>query len=87
MNPSGDTWNTINNVERRLGTAVLGVQFVLLSGLAAIAEYYAVNKGAGLVLAPSGLWLSIANFLVFSIWRLNSQVRYALSVTHCRLLY
>ena len=27
----GDTWNTINNVERRMGTAALGVQFVMAS--------------------------------------------------------
>jgi tryptophan-rich sensory protein len=71
----GDTWNTINNVEKRLGTAVLGVQFVYLSVLIATQQYYQISPKAAYVLAPSAIWLSIANFLVFSIWRLNSQVR------------
>jgi len=38
----GDTWNTINNVENRLGTAVLGVGFVWASAVTVDYLYYQV---------------------------------------------
>lgn len=69
----GDTWNTINNVEQRLGTAVLGVQFVYLSVLFTTYQYYLTNPLAAYILAPSCVWLTIANALVFSIWRVNYE--------------
>jgi translocator protein len=68
----GDTWNTINNVEKRLGTAVLGVSFVWASAVYATKLYYETLPLAGKVLAPSCVWLTIASFLVYSIWRMNS---------------
>jgi benzodiazapine receptor len=68
----GDTWNTINNVEKRLGTAVLGVSFVWASALYATYLYYKTLPLAGKVLFPSCVWLTVASFLVFSIWRMNS---------------
>lgn len=67
----GDTWNTINNVEKRLGTAVVGVSFVLFSVYLTAYLYWRVRPLAGFVLAPSCLWISIATYLVYSIWRLN----------------
>jgi tryptophan-rich sensory protein len=70
----GDTWNTINNVEKRLGTAVLGVLFVLASVFNATYLYYKTLPLAGKILAPSCVWLSVATFLIFSIWRLNNQI-------------
>ena len=68
----GDTWNTINNVEKRLGTAVLGVAFVWASALFAAYQYYKINPLAGKILFPSCVWLSVASLLVYSIWRMNS---------------
>jgi translocator protein len=68
----GDTWNTINNVEKRLGTAVLGVSFVWASAVYATKLYFDTLPLAGKVLAPSCVWLTIASFLVYSIWRMNS---------------
>ena len=68
----GDTWNTINNVEKRLGTAVLGVSFVWASALYATNLYYKTLPLAGKILFPSCIWLSIASLLVYSIWRMNS---------------
>lgn len=38
----GDTWNTINNVENRLGTAVLGVGFVWASAVTVDYLYFQV---------------------------------------------
>lgn len=70
----GDTWNTINNVENRLGTAFLGVNFVFASVLFAVYQYYLTLPLAGKILAPSAVWLLVASFLVFSIWRLNFEV-------------
>lgn len=68
----GDTWNTINNVEKRLGTAVLGVSFVWASALYATNLYYKTLPLAGKILFPSCVWLSVASLLVYSIWRMNS---------------
>jgi len=69
----GDTWNTINNVERRMGTAVLGVLGVLGSAVAVTSLYYNTIPLAGMILAPSVLWLSIASLLITQIWRLNNN--------------
>lgn len=69
----GDTWNTINNVEGRLGTAFLGVLFVLASVLYTTYRYFIVLPLAGYIMAPTCLWLSIATMLVYSIWRLNYE--------------
>lgn len=68
----GDTWNTINNVEKRLGTAVLGVAFVWASAVYATYLYYQTLPLAGKILAPSCVWLTVASLLVYSIWRMNS---------------
>jgi benzodiazapine receptor len=69
----GDTWNTINNVENRLGTAVLGVAFVWASAVTVDALYLQVSTAAAAVLAPSVLWLTVASALVFSINQLNGN--------------
>lgn len=69
----GDVWNTINNVEKRLGAAVPGVFAVWLSVVAAVRAYYKFVPLAGLVLLPSAVWISIANVLVCSIWALNGK--------------
>ncbi|GAB5362082.1 hypothetical protein AAMO2058_000768000 [Amorphochlora amoebiformis] len=68
----GDTWNTINNVERRIGTAFVGVLGVLASVITVEALFYQLSPLAGAILAPSVLWISIATFLVGEIYRLNN---------------
>jgi benzodiazapine receptor len=69
----GDTWNCINNVEQRKGTAVAGVAFVWASVMAVIYLYWQALPIAGMVLAPSGLWLTIASCLIYSIWKINGS--------------
>jgi len=69
----GDTWNTINNKEQRKGTAVIGVGFVWMSAVAVTYLYFQTYRVAGMVLAPSVVWLSIASCLVYSIWALNGR--------------
>jgi tryptophan-rich sensory protein len=67
----GDVWNTINNVERRYGTSVLGVVCVWLSKAHAAYRYAQVNALAGNILGVSLIWLTIATALVAKTWRLN----------------
>mmetsp|Transcript_64299 Transcript_64299/g.127169 ORF Transcript_64299/g.127169 Transcript_64299/m.127169 type:complete len:329 (-) Transcript_64299:157-1143(-) len=69
----GDTWNTVNNVERRLGAAVPGVLCVWASALLAAFAYSLVLPFAGQVLLPTCLWLTVAAALVTDTWRINSQ--------------
>eukprot|EP00979_Chaetoceros_neogracilis_P018084 scaffold10550_cov271-Chaetoceros_neogracile.AAC.63 len=67
----GDVWNTINNTEKRYGTAVLGIGTVYLSALFAAWQYYQVDSLAGKLLGATAIWLTIAGTLIFEIWRLN----------------
>jgi translocator protein len=69
----GDTWNTINNVENRLGTSVLGVIAVWLSLYYTLQGYATKNVLAAKILLPSLVWISVANCLIFSIWRVNYE--------------
>jgi len=67
----GDTWNTINNVDKRPGAAVSGVLFVAASVYTTVFTYYQCVPLAGLILAPSAVWISVAAFLVVTLWKLN----------------
>jgi tryptophan-rich sensory protein len=67
----GDTWNTINNVDKEYGVAALSMVFVVSSVYSAGYAYFQVSQKAGLILAPSCVWISIASFLVYSTWRMN----------------
>eukprot|EP00752_Nemacystus_decipiens_P011370 g10104.t1 len=69
----GDTWNHINNVEKKLGVAVSVVFIVWLSVANAVFRYFQALPKAALVLLPSLLWITVANLLVQSIWRLNGK--------------
>ena len=71
----GDTWNTVNNVERRTGAAVPGVVLVWGSALFAAAQYYDVAPTAGLLLGATGLWITVAGALVADTWRVNNARR------------
>ena len=70
----GDTWNTITNVERRLGVSAVGCLAVWASVLAACRAFRAsAAPVAGLVLAPSLAWISVACVLTANIWWLNGK--------------
>jgi translocator protein len=70
----GDTWNTANNVERRVGAAVPGVALVWLSTLFAAKQYYDVLPLAGLLLGATAVWIAVAGALVADTWRINNDV-------------
>lgn len=67
----GDTWNTINNVERRYGTSVVGVACVWISAAFAASQYFQVDPLAGKLLSLPLLWLTIASSLIFRTWQIN----------------
>ncbi len=70
----GDTWNTIFTVERRLGAAVpVVILGPWLSALVVTILYWQINLLAGIILAPSCVWLTVAAVLVLSIWQLNGK--------------
>ncbi|MGK7922563.1 MAG: TspO/MBR family protein [Trichodesmium sp.] len=70
----GDTWNTIFTVERRLGAAVpVVILGPWLSALIVTIFYWQINPLAGIILAPSCIWLTVAVALVFRIWQLNGK--------------
>jgi len=67
----GDIWNTINNVERRYGVAVVGVLFVWLSKVHAAYRFFQVDQLAGKLLGVTVVWLTIATALIIRTWQLN----------------
>ena len=69
----GDTWNSINNAEKRLGTAVVGVCAVLASVYNVVYQYWSVSVKAGALIAPSAVWISVATLLVYTIWKINPR--------------
>jgi len=69
----GDAWNCVTNVERRMGTSALGVIGVLASVYFAVGVYYKTRPLAGLLLAPSACWISIASILTWRIWQMNGR--------------
>lgn len=70
----GDTWNTVNNVERRTGAAVPGVVFVWGSALFAARQFYDVAPQAGVCLGLTAVWLTVAALLVADTWRINNAI-------------
>ena len=71
----GDTWNTINNVEKRTGAAVPAVVVVWASTLYAAKQYYDTAPLAGGMLALTAVWLTVAGALVADTWRVNNEVK------------
>ena len=69
----GDTWNSINNAEKRLGTAVVGVCAVLASVYNVVYQYWSVTPTAGVLIAPSAVWITVATVLVYTIWKINPR--------------
>ena len=70
----GDTWNCVNNVERRTGAAVPGVTLVWLSTLYAAKQYYDIVPLAGILLGISAVWITVAGALVADTWRINNEI-------------
>jgi len=64
---------TVNNVERRYGTSVLGIVCVYTSAAFAAFQYSKVLPVAGKLLSLKMIWLTIASSLIIQTWRLNKN--------------
>ena len=62
-------FSPVNNAEKRLGLSAVVVPFVWASAWFAIYQYS--KTAAGWLLAPLGVWLTIASCLVIQTWRIN----------------
>jgi len=67
----GDVWNTINNTEKRFGAAVTGVLCVSLANVNAAFQFYQADQKAGMILAATMVWFTVASALIVQTWRLN----------------
>jgi len=67
----GDIWNSINNIEKRYGTSVVGVGLVYISAIHAVYRFFQVDEQAGTLLGVTLVWLTIASSLIIQTWRLN----------------
>lgn len=71
----GDTWNTITNVEKRLGVSALGCLVVWGSLLRAVFAFRDTSTAAAAILVPSLAWISVACLLTTNIWLINEPKR------------
>jgi tryptophan-rich sensory protein len=71
----GDTWNTVNNVERRTGAAVPGVALVWASCAAAVLAHARLPGPplAARALGVTLVWITVAAALVADTWRVNGR--------------
>ncbi|KAG7343996.1 TspO/MBR family protein [Nitzschia inconspicua] len=67
----GNLWNTVNNIERRLGPSVILLYALALTKAATAFAFYQVNPLAGKLLALTMIWLSAAAALETQTWRIN----------------
>jgi len=67
----GDVWNTINNTEKRFGAAVTGVVCVSLANANVTFQFYQADQKAGMLLAATMVWFTVASALIIQTWRLN----------------
>jgi benzodiazapine receptor len=68
---TGDVWNTINNTERRYGTAVPSILLVSATAANAAFQYSQADPFAGKLLGATLLWFAVASTLIADTWRLN----------------
>jgi benzodiazapine receptor len=68
---TGDVWNTINNTERRFGTAVPSILIVSATAANAAFQYSQADPFAGKLLGATLLWFAVASTLIADTWRLN----------------
>lgn len=64
-------WNTINNVERRLGVSVIVLYLMWLSKAYAAYEFWRIDKISGQLLAATLTWLTAAAALETNTWLIN----------------
>jgi translocator protein len=67
----GNLWNTVNNIERRLGPSVILLYALAFTKAATALVFYKVTPLAGKLLALTMTWLTAAAVLETQTWRIN----------------
>lgn len=67
----GTLWNTVNNVERRLGVSVILLYGLWLSKAFAAFQFYKVTPLAGKLMAATLTWITAACALETRTWQIN----------------
>ena len=67
----GDTWYTTSNLEKRLGVSTVACLVVFASVIVSTKMYYDTIPLAGMLLAPSAAWISVACAISLDMWRIN----------------
>lgn len=67
----GNLWNTVNNVERRLGVSVVLLCSLWLTKAFAALQFYKVEPLAGKLLALTLTWITAAAALATRTWQIN----------------
>jgi tryptophan-rich sensory protein len=70
----GNVWNTINNVEKRLGPSVPALWLLAATKAVTALAFYQVNPLAGKLLALTLTWLTAAAVLETDTWRINPDL-------------
>jgi len=70
----GNLWNTVSNVERRLGCSVVLLYALWLTKAFAALQFYQVEPLAGKLLAVTLTWISAAAALTTRTWQINPDV-------------
>jgi len=67
----GNLWNTVNNVEDRLGVSVVLINVLWLTKAFAALQFYNVKPLAGKLLALTLTWITAAVVLLTRTWQIN----------------
>lgn len=70
----GNLWNTVSNVERRLGVSVVLIYSLWLSKAFAALQFYMVKPLAGKLLALTLTWITAAVALATRTWQINPDL-------------
>lgn len=71
--PIADVWNSINEIELRYGTAVLGLPLLLGTKFVLTYQFYRVDPRAGLLQGINFAILIFYGAVVFRAWRVNKD--------------
>ena len=67
----GNFWNTVNNVEKRLGVATIALYGLWITNAFATWQFYKVDPLAGKLLGLTQLWITAAAALETRTWQIN----------------
>jgi tryptophan-rich sensory protein len=66
-------WSPIFFGLRRLGAGLVALCFLWVAVVLTTLAFFAIDRTAGLLMAPYVVWVSYAGALNFALWRMNPQ--------------